>query len=85
VIRRDVYRSVPDLSWPGWERVARPLYARLIRPATTDEVVAWGQGSELDVDGGRNLRESYVRNILAWLSVQGMVDHVGGKWRRLST
>jgi hypothetical protein len=84
-VASDVYRYVPDLSWPGWPAVARPLYARLRRPATTEEVVEWGQGPGLDVDGGYARRASYARNVLAWLSLQGKVDHVGGRWRRIDT
>jgi hypothetical protein len=82
---KEVYRHVPDLSWVGWQAVALPLYSWLRRPATTEEVVEWGQGPGLDVDGGRARRTLYVRNVLAWLSLQGKVDYVGGRWRRVAT
>lgn len=85
---REVYRHVPDLSWSGWSKVARTFYTRLRVPATVEEVVGWDLGPEL-VDDGREAsaarRASYARNVLAWLSLRGRVDCVGGKWRRINS
>jgi hypothetical protein len=83
-VSREVYHQVPDLSWAGWAAAARPLYARLSRPATAGEIVAWSMGPDFAVACGRvGGRASLARNILAWLSVSGMVEHAGGKWRRI--
>jgi hypothetical protein len=82
----EVYEHVPDLSWPRWPERARPLYDFLSQPATTDDVVSWSLGPRFGVGGpkmGASRRASYVRNMLAWLSLRGVVDHAGGKWRRV--
>lgn len=82
----EFYRRVPDLSWPKWPDVARPLFDRLRLSATTDDVVAWSLGPSFKVDGqkmGTARRKSYVRNMLAWLSLRGAIDYSGGKWRRV--
>jgi hypothetical protein len=56
---------------------------------TTEAVLAWTMRPRFDADGstplqgmGKSLRESFVRNMLAWLSLQGVVDFSRGKWRR---
>jgi hypothetical protein len=81
----EFYRHVPDLSWSKWSDVARPLFDRLRVPATTDAVVAWSLGPSFRADGqrmGAARRKSFVRNMLAWLSLRGAIDYSGGKWRR---
>jgi hypothetical protein len=85
-VSREVYQHVPDLSWPEWPRAAQLLYARLRSPATTEAVLRWSQGPRFDVGGqrmGKSRRESYARNMLAWLSLRGAADYAGGKWRRV--
>jgi hypothetical protein len=81
----EFYRSVPDLSWPKWSDVVRPLFDRLRRPSATDDGVAWSLGPSFRADGqrmGSARRKSFVRNMLAWLSLRGSIDYLGGKWRR---
>jgi hypothetical protein len=89
-VPREVYFHVPDLSWPKWEGVARPLHARLRVPMTTEDVLRWSRRPGRDAGGptpllgmGASRSESYARNMLAWLSLQGMVDYDRGKWRRV--
>lgn len=81
----EVYAHVPDLEWPRWNEISRALYAKLAQPMTTAKVLAWSRTAEISVGGkmGKARRESYVRNMLAWLSIVGMIDCVDGKWRRL--
>jgi hypothetical protein len=86
---REVYRHVPDLEWPGWPSVARLLYARLSVPMTTEVVLSWSLCPRFDAGGstplqkmGKSRRESFVRNMLSWLTLQGLVDYSGGRWRR---
>ncbi len=82
----EVYAHVPDLEWPRWNEISRALYAKLAQPMTTAKVLAWSKTAEISVGGkmGKSRRESYVRNMLAWLSNAGLVDCVDGKWRRLA-
>jgi hypothetical protein len=87
---REVYFHVPDLSWARWAEVSSSLYARLRVPMTTEAVLAWTLSPRFDADGqlplrgmGKSRRESFVRNMLAWLSLRGVVDFSGGKWRRV--
>ena len=83
---REVYCHVPDLSWPGWGEASLPLLARLGRPATIDGVIEWSLGPDFATGGQRmgvSRRTSYVRNMLAWLSLRGEVDFSRGRWRRV--
>lgn len=84
---REIYRNTPDLSWTEWPRVVLPLYELLSSPMTTEDVVEWSLGPAFDV-GGHAMsvarRTLYAKNMLAWLSLQGRVDHTCGKWRRVT-
>lgn len=81
----EVYAHVPDLEWPRWNEISKALYAKLAQPMTIAKVLAWSKTAEISVGGkmGKSRRESYVRNMLAWLSNAGLVDCVDGKWRRV--
>lgn len=85
-MRGEVYAHVPDLEWPRWGEISRTLYVKLDRPMTIAKVLVWSRTAEISVGGkmGKSRRESYVRNMLAWLSIVGLVDCVDGKWRRLA-
>ena len=81
---RELYRHVPDLSWPRWPDVSLPLRELLSSPATTEAVLEWSRGAKLDF-GGRSMgaarRACYARNMLAWLSLRGLAAYESGKWR----
>ena len=83
---REVYAHVPDLEWSRWGEMSRDLYAKLGRSMTIDKVLDWSKTAKISVGGkmGKSRRESYVRNMLAWLSIVGLVDCVDGRWRRLA-
>jgi len=87
---REVYCHVPDTTWPGWAAATRILHARLCSPMTLEAVLSWSQGPRFDADSslplrkmGKSRRESFVRNMLAWMSLRGEVDFSRGKWRRV--
>jgi len=63
----DLRHDVPEARDPGWPEASRELRDFIGKAATIDRVVDWGERSGL---GGTR-----VRQVLAWLSLQGLVHY----------